>query len=260
MVTPTNQGPAPLLVLAKISDILDSFSLARPELTLAEIRDSTGLPTSTVQRLVGNLVGHGFIDRVDDRYRIGVRMAYWAAPATRGMEVLDIISPLLKSLRDSTGETTCFFKAEQHYRVCVAMAETRHALRREMHLGKILPLHAGSAGRVLLAWDAELMDAVMRDPLESITDSTITSSEDLEAAVKQTRADGFAITVGERDDGASGLAAPVFDSAAALVGAVAISGPTLRMPRETCESWVEPLLATAENMTRLIGGRFPGES
>lgn len=260
MVTPTNQGPAPLLVLAKISDILDSFSLARPELTLAEIRDSTGLPTSTVQRLVGNLVGHGFIDRVDDRYRIGVRMAYWAAPATRGMEVLDIISPLLKSLRDSTGETTCFFKAEQHYRVCVAMAETRHALRREMHLGKILPLHAGSAGRVLLAWDAELMDAVMRDPLESITDSTITSSEDLEAAVKQTRADGFAITVGERDDGASGLSAPVFDSAAALVGAVAISGPTLRMPRETCESWVEPLLATAENMTRLIGGRFPGES
>jgi DNA-binding IclR family transcriptional regulator len=246
--------------LAKISDILDSFSLARPELTLAEIRDSTGLPTSTVQRLVGNLVGHGFIDRVDDRFRIGVRMAYWAAPATRGMEVLDIISPLLKSLRDSTGETTCFFKAEQHYRVCVAMAETRHALRREMHLGKILPLHAGSAGRVLLAWDAELMDAVMRDPLESITDSTITSSEDLEAAVKQTRADGFAITVGERDDGASGLSAPVFDSAAALVGAVAISGPTLRMSRETCESWVEPLLATAENMTRLIGGRFPGEA
>ena len=176
------------------------------------------------------------------------------------MEVLDIIGPLLKSLRDSTGETACFFKAEQHYRVCVAMAETRHALRREMHLGKILPLHAGSAGRVLLAWDTERMDAVMRDPLESITDSTITSSEDLEAAVKRTRTDGFAITVGEREDGASGLSAPVFDSAAALVGAVTISGPTLRMPRETCEEWVEPLLATAENMTRLIGGRFPGEA
>jgi DNA-binding IclR family transcriptional regulator len=260
MVTPMNQGPAPLLVLAKISDILDSFSLARPELTLAEIRDATGLPTSTVQRLVGNLVGHGFIDRADDRFRIGVRMAYWAAPATRGMEVLDIIGPLLRTLRDSTGETACFFKAEQLYRVCVAMAETRHALRREMHLGKILPLHAGSAGRVLLAWDAELMDAVVRDPLKPITGSTITSSEDLEIAVKKTRTDGFAITVGEREDGASGLSAPVFDSAAALVGAVTISGPTLRMPRETCEAWVEPLLATAENMTRLIGGRFPGEA
>jgi DNA-binding IclR family transcriptional regulator len=111
-----------------------------------------------------------------------------------------------------------------------------------------------------LAWDPDLMDAVLRDPLVPITESTITSSEDLEAAVKKTRVDGFAITVGEREDGASGLSAPVFDSAAGLVGAVTVSGPTLRMPLETCESWVEPLLATAEHMTRLIGGRFPGES
>ena len=248
-----------LLVLAKISSILDAFTLSRPVLSLSDIREATGMPNSTVQRLVTNLTSQGFLDREDDAYRIGMRMAFWAAPATRGMEVLDVLSPVLKTLRDTTGETACFFKAEQHYRVCVAIAETRHALRREMHLGKLLPLHAGSAGRVLLAWDQDLMDAVLRDPLESITESTITSSEDLVTAVKTTRRDGFAITVGEREDGASGLSAPVFDSAAGLVGALTISGPTLRMPLETCEAWVEPLLATAEHMTRLIGGRFPGE-
>ncbi len=105
------------------------------------------------------------------------------------------------------------------------------------------------------------MEAVLRDPLESITDYTITSSEELEAAVKKTHADGFAITVGEREDGASGLSAPVFDSAAGLVGAVTISGPTLRMPLETCEAWVEPpLLATAEHMTRLIGAGSPARA
>jgi DNA-binding IclR family transcriptional regulator len=249
-----------LLVLGKISSILDAFSLSRPVLSLADIREATGMPTSTVQRLVANLMSQGFLDREEDAYRIGMRMAYWAAPATRGMEVIDVISPLLKTLRDTTGETACFFKTEQHYRVCVAMADTRHALRREMHLGKVLPLHAGSAGRVLLAWDPELLEAVLRDPLVPITESTITSTEDLATAVKKTRTDGFAITVGEREDGASGLSAPVFDSAAGLVGAVTISGPTLRMPQETCEAWVEPLLTTAEHMTRLIGGRFPGEA
>jgi DNA-binding IclR family transcriptional regulator len=249
-----------LLVLAKLSSILDAFSLSRPVLSLADIREATGMPNSTVQRLVTNLTSQGFLDREADAYRIGMRMAYWAAPATRGMEILDVISPVLKTLRDTTGETACFFKAEQHYRVCVAIAETRHALRREMHLGKLLPLHAGSAGRVLLAWDADLMDAVLHDPLEPMTESTIPTSEDLETVVKRTRADGFAITVGEREDGASGLSAPVFDSAAGLVGAVTVSGPTLRMPLETCEAWVEPLLATAEHMTRLIGGRFPGEA
>ncbi|NVN00032.1 IclR family transcriptional regulator [Arthrobacter sp. SDTb3-6] len=249
-----------LLVLGKISSILDAFSLSSPVLSLGDIRESTGLPTSTVQRLVTNLTSQGFLDRDEDAYRIGMRMAYWAAPATRGVEVLDIVGPLLKKLRDATGETACFFKTEQRERMCVALAETHHALRREMHLGKVLPLHAGSAGRVLLAWDAPLMDAIVRDPLESITDATITTSEYLVSAVKKTRTDGYAITVGEREDGASGLSAPVFDSRAELVGAVTVSGPTLRMPLKTCQAWVEPLLATAENMTRLISGRFPGEA
>lgn len=250
----------PLLVLGKISAILDAFTLTRPTLTLGEIREATGMPTSTVQRLVTNLVAQGFLDREDDSFRIGMKMAYWAAPATRGVAVLDLFSPLLKELRDRTGETVCFFKAEQGYRVCVAMAETRHALRREMHVGAILPLHAGSAGQVLLAWTPELLERLLESPLPPLTEYTITSAEELESAVRRTRRDGFSITTGQRDDGASGLSAPIFDSTGGLVGAVTISGPTLRMPRSVCEGWVEDLLATGERMTRLVGGRFPGET
>lgn len=248
----------PLLVLGKISAILDAFSLARPTLTLGEIRHATGIPTSTVQRLVTNLVSQRFLDREDDRFRIGLRMAYWAAPALKGIDMLDIVAPTLKELRDATGETACFFRTEQGYRVCVAMAETRHDIRREMHVGKILPLHAGSAGRVLLAWDADLRNRVLTAPLEPITEGTLTSARDLAEAVKRTRADGFAITTGEREDGASGLSAPVFDASADIVGAVTISGPTLRMPRERCEEWVELLVGAADQVTRMLGGRRPG--
>lgn len=45
----------PLLVLGKITSILDAFSLSKPVLQLADIREFTGMPTSTVQRLVTNL-------------------------------------------------------------------------------------------------------------------------------------------------------------------------------------------------------------
>ena len=142
--------------------------------------------------------------------------------------------------------------------MCVAVAETHHALRREMHLGKIIPITAGSASHVLLAWSQE---AVLKHALQTLLDSSdeqaLARSQHLEAAVRRTRRDGFSITIGEREDGASGLAAPVFDAVGALVGAVQISGPTLRMSRETCEGWVEDLLTTAERMTRLNGGRFP---
>ena len=167
----------PLLVLGKITEILDAFSLSRPSMTLGEIQQATGLPASTVQRLVSNMVAQGLLDRVGDQIRIGARMAYWAATAVKDLDVLSVVNPVLKEIRDKTGETACFFKVEQNFRVCVAIAETRHALRRDMYVGKVIPLHAGSASRVLLAWNPELAEKILASPLEPLTDGTVTSPE-----------------------------------------------------------------------------------
>lgn len=257
MSTESASKQQPLLVLGKITEILDAFSFDRPSMTLGEIQQTTGLPTSTVQRLVTNLVQQGFLDRGGDRIRIGVRMAYWAATATKDLDVLSVVNPVLKDMRDLTTETACFFRPEQNYRVCVAIAETRHALRRDMYVGKVIPLSAGSASRVLLAWDDDLTERVLSRELESMTEQTVTEAETMRTLLAQTRADGYAITTGERETGASGLSAPVFDSAADIVGAVTISGPTLRMPQSQCEDWVDLLISHAEQITRTLGGRYP---
>ncbi|MGB3373369.1 MAG: IclR family transcriptional regulator C-terminal domain-containing protein [Rhodococcus sp. (in: high G+C Gram-positive bacteria)] len=85
----------------------------------------------------------------------------------------------------------------------------------------------------------------------------ITEADGLRAALVQTRSDGYAITTGERESGASGISAPVFDSAADVIGAITISGPTVRMPESRCEEWVELLVSHAEQITRTLGGRYP---
>lgn len=247
----------PLLVLGKITEILDAFSFDKPSMTLGEIQQATGIPTSTVQRLVTNLVSQGFLDRNGDGIRIGVRMAYWAATATKDLDVLSIVNPILKEVRDLTSETTCFFRPEQNYRVCVAVAETRHALRRDMYVGKVIPLNVGSASRVLLAYDDALSERILAGTLEPMTADSITEADTLRATLVQARADGYAITTGERESGASGLSAPVFDSAADVIGALTISGPTLRMPLSQCEEWVDLLISHAEQITRTLGGRYP---
>jgi DNA-binding IclR family transcriptional regulator len=247
----------PLLVLGKITEILDAFSLARPSMTLGEIQQATGLPTSTVQRLVSNMVSQRILDRAGDQVRIGTRMAFWAATAVKDLDVLAVVNPVLKEIRDKTGETACFFKVEQNFRVCVAIAVTRHALRRDMYIGKVIPLHVGSASRVLLAWNPELAEKVLAAPLEQLAEFTVTRPDELRKHIAHAKADGYAITTGEREDSASGLSAPVFDSAADIVGAITISGPTIRMPREQCEAWIDLVVGYAEQVTRTIGGRIP---
>lgn len=254
---PLSPGIKPLLVLVKIRGIMDAFTLSEPELTLAEIRARTGYPTSTAQRLVANLVAEEFLDRVGDRFRIGARVAYWAAPVASSMDILQAVSPALESLRDASGETACFFRREGPFRVCVAIAETRHAIRREMHVGKVVPLHVGSAGRVLLAWDEEALAEVLRTGLDRFTDATITDPELLRAKVEETRRMGFAVTSGERDEGATGVAAPVFDSRGRVAGALMISGPSFRLPHERAELWAENVVGAADQVTRTLGGRLP---
>ncbi len=217
------------------------------------------MPHSTVQRLVTNMVQEGVLDRRDDRFRIGVRMAHWAAPARQGLDYLELLAPVLRRLRDELGETACIFRESQGNRVCVAIAETRRMLRRAVEVGSIMPLHVGSAGRVLLGWNPELAERVYQAGLRSFTDQTITDAESLVAEVARTRTDGFSITTGERVSGASGLSAPIFGPQAELYGALTVMGPTYRMPYDVCASWIEPLLAAAEEATRLIGGSIPPE-
>lgn len=254
-VNDASSNKKPLLVLGKITEILDAFTLSRPSMTLGELQQATGLPTSTVQRLVTNMADQGFLDRAGDQIRVGTRMAYWAASAMKDLDILSILKPILTEMRDTTGETACFFRVEQQYRVCVAIADTHHALRRDMYVGKLIPLHAGSAGRVLLAWNPLLAEQVLAGPLEPMTDGTVTSAEELRALIAKAKADGYAISTGEREDSASGLSAPVFDSSGEVIGALMISGPTLRMPRAKCEQWVDLLVGYAEQVTRTLGGR-----
>ncbi|MFE6996394.1 IclR family transcriptional regulator [Microbacterium sp. NPDC057659] len=247
----------PLLVLGKIAAILDAFTLTAPTRTAAEIRSITGLPTSTTHRLLGNLVQHGFLDRTGDDFRIGARMAFWAGPAARSRDFTELLTPRLNALRDETGETACFFRAEQGSRVCIGLAETHHALRSEMYVGRIQPLHVGSSGRVILAWRDDLLDEITAQALPALTEATITDPQELRRAVAETRAAGYAITVGERLEATSGLAAPVFDSHSALVGAVTLMGPTLRMPWARCEELVDAVVEAGELLTAALGGRHP---
>jgi DNA-binding IclR family transcriptional regulator len=246
-------------VLSKIRGILDAFTLAEPALTLGEIRARTGFPTSTVQRLVANLVAAGFLDREDDRYGIGVDFAYWASAATQRLDLVDVVTPVLKRLRDETGETASLFRAERTFRVCVAMAETRHGIRRELHVGKILPLHAGSSGKVLMAWDDDLADRALAAPLDRLTDDTITDPAALRTELAEIRERGFAITRDEQESGAIGISAPVFDGAHAVIGALGLSGPTSRIADAQVAAWADEVVAAADQTTRLLGGRFTAE-
>lgn len=251
------EGGRPILVLRKAVRLLDSFTVDQPELSLGELRARTGLPASTCARLVRNLVDAGLLDRVDDRYRVGVTALRWAAAAERGLDLVSVLNPVLQRLRDSTGESAALYAVQSGQRVCLAVAQTRQPVIWQLHVGLATPLHVGSGARALLAFDEGLAEEVLAGPKRSFTDQTLVDPEALRRALRRTRRRGVAVSRGELDQGVAGVSAPVFDSKGRVRAALGVAGPSQRFTARAIAHHTPLVLAAAREASALLGGSFP---
>ncbi len=247
------RAPSNLLVLGKIKEILEAFTLQKPDPTLSDLIDITGLPRSTCQRLVQNLVNEGFLRRDEQRYRIGLDLVRMAAPGTLGIDLVQLSRPVLQALRDETGETACLYVRHGHHRVVVGVAETRNIVLRLFVVGMTMPLHAGSAGKVFMAFDPKALDAARGAGLRRFTDQTTTDADELAAELDLIRHQGWAMTSGEREVGAASISAPVYGHDGELCAVLGIGAPTQRLNHESAARWSPQVVESAKEVSRRLG-------
>jgi IclR family acetate operon transcriptional repressor len=93
----------------------------------------------------------------------------------------------------------------------------------------VMPLHAGSAGKVFLAWDKLAVKDAIGHGLARFTPRTVVDIDLLSEQLGQIRDAGYAVSFEERDLGAASLSAPVFGLNGEVSAAIGIGAPTQRM-------------------------------
>ena len=101
-------------------------------------------------------------------------------------------------------------------------------MRVNVEIGQSLPLHCTALGKVLLAFG----DLQVPESLKSYTPYTILDKDELRQHLEIIRQQGYALDNEEFDLGVRCLAVPVFDFQGAVIAAVGISGPSLRMTQD----------------------------
>src|ERR1700690_931017 len=131
--------------------------------TLAQLVSATGLARPTTHRIAVALEHHRLLARdVQGRFILGPRIAELASAAGED-RLLAIAQPFRIQLRDLTGESAQLYRRQADVRFCVAAAERASGLRDTVPVGAALPMTAGSAAQILLAWeDAERMHRGLR--------------------------------------------------------------------------------------------------
>jgi DNA-binding IclR family transcriptional regulator len=211
--------------------LLRAVAAAAPEdSTAARLAETCGLNRATAWRILHTLEAHEVVacDRVTGRWTIGVAVVDIARSAGTDT-VVALARPGLEALSRETGETAAL--AVWRLGALTYVDEVvPPAIVAATWLGRTVPLHATSTGKVLLAFgDGPGTARPARRELERFTDTTVTTVRALDEELAQVRLHGFATCRGEYEASAWGVSAPVVDSTGRLVAVLSIWGPDTRV-------------------------------
>jgi proton-translocating NAD(P)+ transhydrogenase subunit alpha len=209
--------------------------------SLAQLVKATGLARPTAHRIAVALETHRMLARdTQGRFVLGPRIGELAAAAGED-RLLAIAQPVLAQLRDITGESAQLYRPHGDTRICVAAAERTSGLRDTVPVGAALPMTAGSAAQVLLAWEeGGRMHRGLRGAKFTAT------------TLAQVRRRGWAATAAEREAGVASVSAPVRGPGGRVIGAVSVSGPIERLTRSPGRLHAAAVVAAGEKISRLL--------
>ncbi len=243
--------------LHRVVSLLDCFSLDHPELGVREAARMVGLSSSTAGRLMAAMKDIGLLNQNPSTrtYTLGGKVLAWSGVYTATLDVRKLALPLMEQLHNNTLETISLYVLEGSERVCVERLESTQNVRIVQRIGRRLPLFAGSAGKVFLAFMSKARREALLDSmkLEPLTPKTISRREDLEAELDKICEQGYAVSYGEWILEASGVAAPIYDQNSDVIAALTISGPSQRFTQENVEKYSRIVTRVAHEISREMG-------
>lgn len=223
-----------IAVLVKMAQLLDLLA-DEPSLAPSELGSRLGMPRTTVHRIVQTLVGQ---DLLTTTHEPGPRLIRWSMTALHVGGLGAASSPVLDRLVKTFGETASIFVRSGSTRTCVARREGTEPVRHNLSIGASVPMHVGSAGRILLAWlDGEERETLIQSSHGRSGVPVLPASPDW-AEIRQC---GWATTAGERDPVLASVSVPVFGPDQRVVAALSLSGPRMRFPEDRIATMVKAL-------------------
>ncbi len=191
----------------------------------------------------------------DQKYRLGPKVLELANIFLSTLDWRAVAAPHLKDLRNKTDETVMVFVIDEDQRVCLEILESSQELRPSLKIGSRFPLHAGSAGKLLLAYLAkeDRRRVLSRTGLPRFTKNTITELRGLEKELDRIRKDGYAVSHQERVPFLSSVSTPLRDSKGQVVAALCVDGLTARFTPKKVKKFIDLAVETASRISWEIG-------
>lgn len=231
-------------------------ALAGGDASVGDVSATTGLPKSTVSRLLAALEAEGAVDRIGDdgRYAIGPGLAVLTGHFSMVGAVRELARPYLRDLMEETGEAAGMGVPDGPRNVLYTdFVDTQRPIGTRDWSGTRFPYHTVAAGYALLAtWtDAEIVEYAAAG-LDTYTGATADTLVKLRRRISQVRRNGYAWTFQDFSEEINGVGAAVVFGGRA-VAAISVYGPAYRFPGDDDADRIGRRVAVmAENLSRAL--------
>lgn len=211
--------------------ILECIAEANVPLTVLEVARDMGVDRSTAYRILVNLTEAGYLERdaSGTRYALAHKVLWLARSLLEQDDSNARINAALTDLAAMTGETVHYSVVEGASALLTHSAKGKQRLSVDVAIGDRSPLHATSAGKILLAFsEQEFVDSIIQLGLPRFAANTITDAARFREELENVRARGFAYDLHEFADDMQCVAVPVFGRRNRIHGTISFSGPDSR--------------------------------
>ena len=232
---PFEQSPDYMQSLARGLEVLRSFDLEHPVMTLSQVAERVGLSRAVVRRCLLTLRHLGYLGSQGRQFTLRPRVLDLGFHYISSLSLPDRAWPFMEHLAQEVHESTSLSVLDDLEIVYVARVPARRIITLDLGVGARLPAFAASMGRVLLAGlpEPELDARLGRADLRPLTPHTLCSRAGLMDEIARVRRHGFSMVVDELEVGLCSVAVPIRDRSGRVAAALNLG---LRS-REGCREW-----------------------
>jgi DNA-binding IclR family transcriptional regulator len=238
--------------IGRALEVLDCFDGKVP-MTLKEIGKTTGLPDSTLFRVLLTLEKHSYLSQaMDGAYQLAPKLRFgWLIGQANALR--DKVRPELERLAQRFNETASMAYLYEDRIHVLDSIETFHEIRMSNRIGRVLPPHCSALGKAITAFqDRSIAEQIVEIyGLSRRTDRTITDRARLFDEFAEIRRTGIACDREESILGGICYSAAIRPAGKPVVAAISLSTPVVRMTPERGEQTRKALLEAAARASQI---------
>lgn len=241
--------------LYKAVRLLDYFNPSHPERGISELAELSGMLKSSVYNIMSTYEACGVVEKdpKTSQYRLGLKILELSNVLSQDDVFWEIIRPYMEELTEQTGETVFLATPYGNNIIYREAAFPNHSISVRAIKGVVAPMYCTSLGKAILScMDSHQMEQVIAEGMEPFTPNTITDPEKFRAEIAKIRNQGYSIDNMEHEYGIKCVGVPISNGNGQVIGAISLSGPSLRFSDEQVVEYANLLIDRAHRIRNRI--------